>query len=67
MAIDVPTIPASKARVSSTAAEAAAFDQRWAAWQAKGLAHDRAVHRRIAIVIPILLIVFAVVYVFIGR
>ena len=48
--------------------EAASFDERWAAWQAKGAAHDRAVRRRIAIAAPILLIVVAVVmYALLGR
>lgn len=48
--------------------EAASFDERWAAWRAKGVAHDRAVRRRMAIAAPILLIVVAVVmYALLGR
>lgn len=30
-------------------------EERWAAWLAKGYAHDRAVRRRMAIALPILL------------
>ena len=48
--------------------EATSFDERWAAWQAKGAAHDRAVRRKLAIAAPIVLIVAAVVfYAMIGR
>jgi len=44
------------------------FDERWAAWQAKGAAHDRAVCRKMAFVAPILLLVAAVVmYALLGR
>jgi small-conductance mechanosensitive channel len=44
------------------------FDERWAAWQAKGAAHDRAVRRKLAIAAPILLVVVAVVlYALLGR
>jgi len=35
------------------------FDQRWAAWQAKGAAHDRAFRRRLAFAAPIVIIVLA--------
>ncbi len=48
--------------------EAVSFDERWAAWQAKGAAHDRAVRRRMAIAAPMLLVVVAVVmYALLGR
>jgi len=44
------------------------FDQRWAEWQAKGVAHDRAVRRKIALASPALLIVGAVlIYALLGR
>ena len=39
------------------------FDERWAAWQARGAAHDRAVRRRMMFAVPILAIVAAVLYV----
>ena len=37
------------------AEEATSFDERWAAWRAKGAAHDRAVRRKLAIAAPILI------------
>jgi small-conductance mechanosensitive channel len=49
-------------------AETRSADERWAAWQAKGAAHDRAVRRKMAIAAPILLVVVAVVmYALLGR
>ena len=54
--------------ISTAVSESADFDERWAAWQAKGAAHDRAVRRKMAIVVPVLLVVAAVVmYAFLGR
>jgi hypothetical protein len=48
--------------------DSATFDERWAAWQAKGAAHERAVRRRMAIAAPILLVVVAIVlYALLGR
>lgn len=39
------------------------FDERWAAWQARGKAHDRLVRRKIAIVAPVVaLLGVAVLY-----
>jgi hypothetical protein len=38
------------------------FDERWAAWQAKGAAHDRAVRRKMAIAAPLLAVAAAIVY-----
>jgi small-conductance mechanosensitive channel len=52
--VAAPELPA------STPTREATFDERWAAWQAKGAAHDRAVHRKMAIVAPTVLIVAAV-------
>jgi hypothetical protein len=46
----------------------ASFDERWAAWQAKGVVHDRAVRRKMAIAAPIAIVVIAVIlYGSIGR
>jgi hypothetical protein len=36
------------------------FEERWAAWQARGAAHDRAVRRRVTIAVPILLVAAAI-------
>jgi hypothetical protein len=61
MAIDVST-------VAAPPLESVSFEERWAAWQAKGAAHDRALRRKIAIAAPILIVIAAVVlYVVLGR
>jgi hypothetical protein len=53
---------------STPVTESATFDERWAAWQARGAARERAVRRRMAIGAPILLVVVAVVtYALLGR
>jgi hypothetical protein len=68
MTIDVATVAASPQAAESTKQpEPANFDERWAAWQAKGAAHDRAVRRKMAIAAPILIVVAAVVYALLGR
>ena len=69
MAIDVSAV-AARVQTSSFPAtsESGDFDRRWAAWQAKGAEHDRAVRRKMTIVGPVLLIVIAVVmYSLLGR
>ena len=38
------------------------FEERWAAWQARGAAHDRAVRRRVTIAAPVLAVVAAILY-----
>jgi hypothetical protein len=39
------------------------FDERWAAWQTRGAAHDRKVRRRFAILAPIVvLLAVAILY-----
>ena len=68
MAIDRPSAAASPQAVASTTKPDASFDERWAAWQAKGAAHDRGVRRQMAIAAPILIAVAAVViYALLGR
>jgi hypothetical protein len=69
MSIDRPTVVASpRAAVSTAVLEAASFDERWAAWQAKSAAHDRAFRRKIAVAAPILMVVaLVVIYVLLGR
>jgi small-conductance mechanosensitive channel len=68
MAIDVPIVAARpQAALSTAEPEAATFDKRWAAWQAKGAANDRAVARTMALAVPIVIVVAAVViYVLLG-
>jgi hypothetical protein len=41
----------------------AAFALRWAAWQARGVAHDRAVRRRLLLALPALTAGAAIAYV----
>jgi hypothetical protein len=68
MAIATPTVVAPPATPTATpVTESATFDERWAAWQAKGAAHDRAVRRRMAIAAPILFVVAVVMYALLGR
>jgi hypothetical protein len=69
MPVNVPAVAAPLATPTSTRApEPASFDERWAAWQAKGAAHDRAVRRKMAVAVPILLIVTGVIlYASLGR
>ena len=43
------------------------FEERWAAWLARGAAHDRAVRRKIAIAVPILAVLVGVLYVLLFR
>jgi hypothetical protein len=50
------------------AGESTGFDARWAAWQAKGDAHDRAVRRKTTRAAPIAIVIGAViVYALFGR
>lgn len=37
------------------------FEERWAAWQARGAAHELAVRRRLTIIIPIVAVVAAII------
>jgi len=68
MAIAGPTVVAPPATPTSTPVmESPTFDERWAAWQAKGAAHDRALRRKMAIGAPILLVVVVVVMYAFGR
>ena len=68
MAINVPTVAPPSPAPAFTAPESADFDQQWAAWLAKGAAHDRAVRRKMAVVAPILIAAAAIVaYALLGR
>jgi hypothetical protein len=37
------------------------FDERWAAWVAKGAARDRAFRRKLAVAAPIVIIIVAII------
>ena len=67
MGSQVPPTTAPAAAISIASGDAGSFDDRWAAWQAKGVAHERAFHRKVMIALPILIVVTAVVtYVLLG-
>jgi hypothetical protein len=62
MSIDSAAVATpAKVAASTAVGESVGFDERWAAWQARGVAHDRAVRRRMAFAAPILILVGAVV------
>jgi hypothetical protein len=69
MAVEVPTVPAPPPPPAlNRASESPDFEQRWAAWQAKGAAHERAARRKLAIGVPILVsVAAALMYVLFGR
>jgi hypothetical protein len=65
MTIDNATVVVSAPAASQPAP--LTFDERWAAWEAKGAAHDRAVRRKMAIAAPILIVAAVVIYALLGR
>jgi hypothetical protein len=42
--------------------QSARFDERWAAWQAKGAAHDRTFRRKMAVAVPLAIVIALVAY-----
>lgn len=58
---DVPT------QAMPAPGQSVAIDPRWAAWQARGAAHDRAFRRRLAIVGPAALLLATLLYVLLVR
>jgi small-conductance mechanosensitive channel len=70
MTIQLPPVASPGVPPPTILGQTATFDERWAAWQAKGAVHDRAVRRKMAIAAPILIILTAVViyvYTLFGR
>lgn len=67
MAIDVSTTAAPPGTPAFTAATEPEFDERWAAWKARGAAHHRAARLKVSIFAPILLVVVAVFLYTLGR
>jgi hypothetical protein len=67
----VGTLPTSTLHVSaqavSTPEPVSSFEERWAAWQARGVAHDRAVRRKMIIAAPIAMALAAVLYLLFAR
>jgi hypothetical protein len=69
MSIDSTAVAASEKVVASTAlGESAGFDERWATWQARGEAHDRAFRRNLFVAAAVvILVVAALMYAVPGR
>lgn len=68
MAIDIPPVAAPPpAPALASGSESADFEQRWAAWQAKGAAHERAFRRKMTVAAPILIIAAIIIYALLGR
>ena len=55
MAVPQPSAPAPSHESGGS------FDERWAAWEAKGAAHDRAFRRKLAVAAPIVIIIVAII------
>ena len=68
MALPMPPVAAPEATASTPVPQSASFEERWAAWQAKGAAHDRAVRRKMILAAPVLVVVIALIaYALVGR
>jgi hypothetical protein len=62
MALERSPLAAAQPSAPAHALESeATFDERWAAWQAKGAAHDRAFRRKLAVAAPIVIIIVAII------
>jgi hypothetical protein len=58
----VAAVPLSTASVALPFSDRSTHEQRWAAWQAKGAAHDRSVRFKMAIAAPIVALVFLALF-----
>ena len=68
MTVELRPVPLPQASTAPTLPEARSFDERWAEWQAKGDARDRAFRRKMAIAAPFLIIAAVLIgYVLVGR
>ena len=61
MAVERPPVAAPQPSPALAHDSGSTFDERWAAWEAKGAAHDRAFRRKLTVAAPILIIVVAVI------
>ena len=60
MALERSPLAAAQPTTAAPALESeATFDERWAAWQAKGATRDRAFRRKLALAAPIVIIALA--------
>ncbi len=64
-AVSAPHVSMPAVTAPQSAAET--FNERWAAWQARGAAHDRAVRRKLATGVPIVAAVAALLYLVLAR
>jgi len=67
MAIDVLSVPGREPSAASAVHEPLSVDERWAAWLAKGAAHDRVIRRRLAIAAPLVIVVALILYALLAR
>lgn len=69
MPLNVPVVTQDISTQPAVGPEAvtSSVDERWAAWLARGEAHDRAVRRKLTIAAPILALVVGVLYVLLFR
>lgn len=61
-----PTIETAAAPTRTSNGELS-FDQRWAAWEARGVAQDRATRRRMALLAPVVVVAAGILYALLGR
>jgi len=68
MSIDSTAVASEKMVAPTALGESAGFEERWAAWQARGAAHERAFRRKMTFAAPILIVVAVVLlYGVLGR
>ena len=68
MSLQVHPVVAPDVPARTPVRQLSSSDQRWAAWQAKGAARERAVRRKVAFAAPVVILVVAViVYALVGR
>jgi hypothetical protein len=68
MALKGPDVAGPGTAAAALVSQSPTFDERWAAWQAKGAAHERAVRRKMVLAAPIaFVIVAAIFYAVFGR
>jgi len=67
MGVQLAAVATPAKAAASVVGDSVGFDERWAAWEARGAAHERTVRRRAAFAAPILIFVAAVLYALLGR
>ena len=73
MSLETSPVDVLRARTQDALAETPAplvtrtFEERWAAWEARGAAHDRAVGGKIVIALPILAVAVVILYALLVR